>query len=99
MIKRLKTHFAVVVEVGVEAYAVSSGCLQVDQRRRVGVVLGKVHVELEAAVGVRRVGRTGDENLRTQRTQALTQANTRRKGGYSSQLKGLIKKRWSHRYQ
>lgn len=59
----LKAYFAVIVEVGIEAHAVSACSLQVDQRGRVGVVLGKVHVELKAAVGVRSVGRTRDQNL------------------------------------
>lgn len=46
-----------------------SACgLQVDQRGRVGVVLGKVHVKLEAAVGVRGVRRARDQDL-VERTQ------------------------------
>lgn len=57
------THFAVIVEVRVKAHTVSAGGLQVDQRRRVGIVLGKIHIKLKAAVGVWGVGWACDENL------------------------------------
>lgn len=66
--RHFQTYFAVVVEVGIEAHAVSACGLQVDQRGRVGVVLGKVHVELKAAVGVRGVRRARDQDL-VERTQ------------------------------
>lgn len=59
----LHPYFAVVVEVGIEANAVSTCGLQIDERRRVGVVLGEVHVELKAAVGIRSVGWACDQNL------------------------------------
>ena len=49
------THLAIVVEVGVEAHCLVAGGLQVDERRGVGIVLGKVHVKLETSVGVGRI--------------------------------------------
>lgn len=63
MIRCSRTYLAIVVEVGVEAHAVSTGGLQVDQRGGVGVVLGEVDVKLKAAVGVWSVRRARDEDL------------------------------------
>lgn len=57
------THFAVVVEVGVEAHTVAPRGFQVDQRGGVGVVLGEVHVKLKAAVCIWGVCRTGNQDL------------------------------------
>ena len=62
---QFETYFAIIVEVGVKAHAVPPCGLQIDQWGGVGVVLGKIHVKLEAAVGVRSVGRACDENLST----------------------------------
>lgn len=58
-----QTHLAVVVQVRIEADRPSAGRLKVDHHRRIRVVGGKVDVELETAVGVRRVGRSGDQYL------------------------------------
>lgn len=57
------TYFAVIVEVRVKAHTVSAGGLQVDQRRRVGIVLGKVDIKFKAAVSIWGVGWACDENL------------------------------------
>ena len=57
------THLSVVVEVWIEADRVVAGGFEVNERRRVWVILWEVDVELEAAVGVRRVGRSGDQHL------------------------------------
>ena len=62
-VQHRQTHLAVVVEVRVEAHRVAAGRVQVDQHRRVRIVVRKVDVEEEAAVGVGRVGRRGDEHL------------------------------------
>ena len=62
-VEHAEADLAVVVEVGVEAHRAVAGRLQVDERRRVGVVLREVDVELEAAVSVRRVRRASDQHL------------------------------------
>lgn len=76
--RHFQTYFAVVVEVGIEAHAVSACGLQVDQRGRVGVVLGKVHVKLKAAVGVRSVRRARDQDL-VERTQGEASLHLKKK--------------------
>lgn len=59
------TYFAVVVEVGVEADAVSPCGLQVDQGGGVGIVLREINVKLKAAVGIGSISWTCDQNLQT----------------------------------
>ena len=57
------THFAVIVEVRVKAHTVPTSGLQVDQRRWVGIILGKIHIKLEATIGIWGVSWACDENL------------------------------------
>lgn len=65
----VSTHFAIIVEVRVKADTVTPSGLQVHQRRRVGIVLGEIHIELKAAVGVRGIAWTCDQNLEIQSKQ------------------------------
>lgn len=62
-VEHREADLAVQVQVGVEAHRVPPRGLQVDEHGRVGVVYWEVHVQLEAAVGVRRVRGAGYENL------------------------------------
>ncbi len=71
--KGFSAHFAIIVEVRVKANTVSTSGLQVDQGRRVGIVLWKIHIKLKAAVGIWGVCWTCDENLKTQRKERFLQ--------------------------
>lgn len=51
-VEHTEAHLAVVVQVGVEAYRVVSGRLQVDHHGRVRVVRWEVDVQFETTVGV-----------------------------------------------
>ena len=62
-------YLSIIVEVGVEAHCVVAGGFQVDVGGGVGVVLREVHVKLKRSVGVRGVGRSGDQHLSTKNMQ------------------------------
>jgi hypothetical protein len=60
---KIQQYLAIIVKIWVESNRLISSGLQVDERRRVGIVLGKVDVKLKAPIGVRGVRGTSDQNL------------------------------------
>ena len=61
-VQNAQTHFAVVVQIRVEANGVIARGLEIDRRRGSGIFVGKVDVEEKAAVGVRSAVGTGDQH-------------------------------------
>lgn len=66
--QNVSTHFAIIVEIGVKTHTVSTGCLQVHQRRWIGIILGEIHIKFEATIGIWGVCWASDENLQIKST-------------------------------
>lgn len=62
-VQHTEAHLAVVVKIRIEPDRSPAGRLEIDHHRIVRIVRGKVDVELEAAVGVGRLGRPGYQDL------------------------------------
>ena len=62
-IEHRKANFAVVVEVWIEADCVSTGRGQVHLHGRLRIIRREINIEFETAISIRRVTRTGYQNL------------------------------------